>query len=83
MGPATLDALFAASPPAAIVGGFGPFSFKWNPPMDAALIDYARRSGFVRVADDWTINGLPKRTGLGTTNHALIAVDVATPRRAS
>ena len=25
--------------------------------MDAALIDYARRSGFVRVADDWTING--------------------------
>ena len=57
VGPATLDALFAASPPAAIVGGFGPFPFKWNPPMDAALIDYARRSGFVRVADDWSING--------------------------
>ena len=57
VGPATLDALFAVSPPAAIVAGFGPFRFKWNPPMDAALIDYARRSGFVRVADDWTING--------------------------
>ncbi len=57
VGPATLDALFAVSPPAAIVAGFGPFRFKWNPPMDAALIDYARRSGLVRVADDWTING--------------------------
>ena len=57
VGPATLQTLFAVSPPAAIVAGFGPFRFKWNPPMDAALIDYARRSGFVRVADDWTING--------------------------
>ena len=44
------------SPPAAIVGGFGPFRFQWNLPMDAALIDYARRSGFVCVVDDWTIN---------------------------
>jgi 4-amino-4-deoxy-L-arabinose transferase-like glycosyltransferase len=57
VGPATLETLFAVSPPAAIVGGFGPFRFKWNPSMDAALIDYARRSGFVRVADDWTLNG--------------------------
>jgi hypothetical protein len=57
VGPATLETLFAVSPPAAIVAGFGPFRFKWNPPMDAALIDYARRSGFVRVADDWTVNG--------------------------
>jgi hypothetical protein len=57
VGPATLETLFAVSPPAAIVAGFGPFRFKWNPPMDAALIDYARRSGFVRVADDWSVNG--------------------------
>ena len=57
VGPATLESLFAHSPPAAIVAGFGPFRFKWNPPMDAALIDYAQRSGFVRVADHWTING--------------------------
>jgi hypothetical protein len=57
VGPATLDSLFAVSPPAAIVAGFGPFRFKWNPPMDAALIDYARRSGFVRVAGDWAVNG--------------------------
>jgi hypothetical protein len=57
VGPATIDSLFAVSPPAAIVAGFGPFRFKWNPPMDAALIDYARRSGFVRVADDWAVNG--------------------------
>jgi len=57
VGPATLESLFAHSPPAAIVAGFGPFHFKWNPPMDAALIDYAQRSGFVRVADHWTING--------------------------
>jgi hypothetical protein len=57
VGPATLESLFARSPPAAIVAGFGPFHFKWNPPMDAALIDYAQRSGFVRVADHWTING--------------------------
>ena len=56
VGPATLDTLFAVSPPAAIVGGFGPFRFHWNPPMDAALIDYARRAGFVCVVDDWTIN---------------------------
>jgi hypothetical protein len=57
VGPDTLEALLAASPPAAIVAGFGPFRFNWNPPMDSALIDYARRSGFVRVADDWTVNG--------------------------
>jgi hypothetical protein len=57
VGPATIDSLFAVSPPAAIVAGFGPCRFKWNPPMDAALIDYARRSGFVRVADDWAVNG--------------------------
>jgi len=57
VGPGTLETVFAVSPPAAIVAGFGPFRFKWNPPMDAALIDYARRSGFVRVADDWTLNG--------------------------
>lgn len=56
VGPATLDTLFAVSPPAAIVGGFGPFRFHWNPPMDAALIDYARRAGFVCVVDNWTIN---------------------------
>ena len=57
VGPTTLENLFAVSPPAAIVGRFSSFRFKWNPPLDAALIDYARRSGFVRVADDWAING--------------------------
>lgn len=52
VGPATLDRLFAASPPAAIVAGFGPFRFR---DMDAALIDYAGRAGFVRVADVSTV----------------------------
>lgn len=54
VGPATLDRLFAVSPPAAIVGGFGPFRFAG---MDAALIDYARRAGYVLVADDWSVAG--------------------------
>ena len=54
VGPATLDALFASSPPGAIVAGFGPFRFNG---MDAALIDYARRSGYVIVSDDWTVTG--------------------------
>lgn len=53
VGPATLESLFAASPPAAIVAGFGPFR-RFNR-MDAALIDYARRSGFVLVAENWTV----------------------------
>lgn len=56
-GPATLDSLFAAAPPAAIVAGFGPFPFKWNPPMDAALTDFARRAGYICVADDWSVGG--------------------------
>ena len=52
VGPATLDGLFAGSPPAAIVAGFGPFRFRR---MDDALIDYARRSGYVLVADQLTV----------------------------
>lgn len=58
VGPATLDRLFAASPPAAIVAGFGPFRLFGA--MDEALIDYARRSGYVRVSDDgmaWPYKG--------------------------
>ena len=54
VGSATLDKLFASSTPGAIVAGFGPFRFNG---MDAALIDYARRSGYVIVSDDWTVTG--------------------------
>jgi 4-amino-4-deoxy-L-arabinose transferase-like glycosyltransferase len=56
-GPATIARQFAAAPPAAIVGGFGPFRLRWNPPMDAALMDYAGRAGYVQVAKGWTVTG--------------------------
>jgi hypothetical protein len=59
-GPATIGRLFAQAPPAAIVGGFGPFLYKWDPPMDAALMEYAKRAGYVQVARDWKVNGYPK-----------------------
>ena len=52
-GAATLDQLFANSPPAAVVAGFGKFRYFNN--MDAALIEYARRSGYIRVADEWQV----------------------------
>jgi hypothetical protein len=58
-GPANIDRLFAQAPPAAIVGAFGPFPIKWDPPMDAALIDYARRAGYVQVPKDWRVRGYP------------------------
>jgi hypothetical protein len=57
VGPATLERLFAAAPPAAIVAGFGPFRFKWNPPMDAALTDYAKRAGYLPAAQNWRVGG--------------------------
>ena len=41
--PATLDALFASRPPAAILTGLEP---SWPIRADAALTDYARRHGF-------------------------------------
>lgn len=55
VGPATLDALFAHDTPAAILAGFGPFDL-FNG-MDAALLDYARRAGYERMSDQWTVGG--------------------------
>ena len=43
--------------PAAVIGGFGPFRFRWKSPMDAPLLDHAKRAGYVRAPGDWTING--------------------------
>ncbi|HZP88908.1 MAG TPA: hypothetical protein VFB54_19005 [Burkholderiales bacterium] len=55
VGPATMDHLFmTASPPAAVVGGFGVVGFQH---MDRALIEYARRMGYVLVLDGWTMTG--------------------------
>ena len=55
VGPATLDNLFASDPPAAVVAGFG--RFRYFNDMDAALIDYARRHGYINVSMDWRIRG--------------------------
>ena len=57
VGPATLDTVFANSPPVAIVAGFDGFPFQWKPPMDSALVDYAHRHGYRLVASDLTVNG--------------------------
>jgi hypothetical protein len=57
VGPATLETVFANAPPAAIVGGFDGFPFLWKPPMDSALIDYARRHGYRLVDAALTVNG--------------------------
>jgi hypothetical protein len=72
VGPATMERLFAEDPPAAIVGGFGPFQFKWDPAMDAELMDYAKRAGYVQVERDWKVKGYPRgevwirpRAGMG------------------
>jgi 4-amino-4-deoxy-L-arabinose transferase-like glycosyltransferase len=59
-GPQTIDRLFQQAPPAAILGNFGPFYLKWNPPMDAALLDYAKRAGYVQVPKNWSVRGYPK-----------------------
>jgi hypothetical protein len=47
-----LEALFAAAPPAAILGGFA--AKQWPVEMDASLADYARRHGYrpVPLASD-------------------------------
>jgi hypothetical protein len=57
VGPATLDATFASAPPVAILAGFGDFPFKWNPPMDQALADYANRHRYRLIASDWNVGG--------------------------
>lgn len=52
--PHTLEARFAAAPPAAIVGGF---ESAWSRPMDAALLDYAARQGYRLVKSDLGFRG--------------------------
>lgn len=47
-GPQTLAKLLDPAPPAAIVGGFV-FRRAWQPPMDQALMDYARAHGYRRT----------------------------------
>jgi hypothetical protein len=56
-GPQTLERLFARAEPAAVIGDFGPFRFRWKSPMDAPLLDYAEQAGYVGAAGDWKING--------------------------
>lgn len=52
--PHTLETRFAATPPAAIVGGF---DSPWSRPMDAALLDYAAREGYRLVKSDLGFRG--------------------------
>jgi hypothetical protein len=49
--PASLDQLFARTPPAAIVGGFHYATYLPESPIDAPLLDYARRHGYEVVEE--------------------------------
>ena len=57
VGPATLETVFADRPPSAIVAGFNGFPVEWKPPMDFALVEYARRHHYRLFASGWTIKG--------------------------